>query len=455
MSGYEFFQFGADSFGYPAGSIEAQMAAMGVRPPAGSIAAPAGRMAFSPGVLGPRSSSMALTPGSLGIGRSGLGGLAGQIGGAGRLPYTNPLGSLLQGAAGPGGLPRLGTTGSQVLGDVANLRPLQSPLSAMGADRGLANQLGAASRAGGTRGMLPRLPSLGLKSPGMLKGGVYGVLGGVGANLADQLNIGGNDSVLDQFATGAAFGGISGGAFGGVGALVGAPVGGAVNVLGNALGLWGNDTPEADKPEPIEVLATAIQTANLSPDEEEAILQTYETNMALAEQYEGDQREQAEQLALDQAGQLVLVAMQRRQQQAQQAQGGGMGGPDMLALQQQAADIFEPIAQDIETNAGLYAQAMQGIRPNLPASYQSVSDAQVARELSSADKLANAYRAQAALTPVVNSLTQYQQDQNAFASQLFQQMQAQQAAAMAQGGLGMGGVGVGGAGDLLAQLQPQ
>lgn len=379
-----------------------------------------------------------LAGGSLSTGPTGLAGLQGAALNGTVLPYaSNPLAGQVMGPGLAAQVP-VGV-GRQAATSALNLGP---------ATGGLLSRLPSLPK--------PSLSGLGLTAPSKLKGGLYGLAGGVGANLVDQLNVGGNDSPVDQFLTGAAFGGGTGAAFGGLGAAIGAPVGGAINVLGNTLGLWGNDKGE-DAPDPVTVLATAMDTAGLTPEYEEAILQTYETQMALADRLEGDAKKQAEDAALEAAGQMVLQAMQTQQAQAMRPQMGAGGGPGLLAMQQQAQQIFEPIAQDIETSAGLYAQQMSGIRPNLPASYQSVADAQVARELTSADKLANAYRAQAALTPLVDRLTQYQSDYNSFASQLFQQQQAATAAAMAQGGGGMGLFGGGGAAggtDLLAQLQP-
>lgn len=364
------------------------------------------------------------------IGPTGLSGLTGAALNGTRLPYASGVGSLLSGPAGPA-LPRLGITPTEI----GALRGLQAPtmsLASQAADRGLANQLGRAVGSGGTRGLLPALP---IKNPGLVKGGLWGLAGSLGANAVDRLNVGGGDSVADQFATGAVFGGLSGGAFGGVGALVGAPVGGALNVLGNAVGLWGNEKPDEPDANPVEIIATAMQTANLDAQTTEDILTTYDTLMALAEQQpEGDARDAARQQAFDQTSAMVLSAMQ--QQQAQNDMASSMASPDLLALQAQASQIFQPLAEDIRGSAGLYAQAMAGIRDNLPPEYRAIADATVSRELSSADRLANAYQAQAALTPVVQRLTQYQQDQQAFANQLFQQQQAQMAAMQAGGGAG-------------------
>jgi hypothetical protein len=204
-------------------------------------------------------------------------------------------------------------------------------------------------------------------------------------------------------------------------------IGAALDVLdaGSWFGGGGDDEPAVD---PDAVLANVLSTAALPEEMAAQIMDGYAINMQLAGTIEDkDQRAQAEAMALQQAGQMALDALSTRDQA--QAQAG-----DTLALQAQASDIFEPLAQDIETNSALYAQSMAGIRENLPESYRAISDATVARELTSADKMANAYRAQAAMTPVYNQMTRYQRDQDSFAAQMFAQQMAQQAAGVTGGG---------------------
>lgn len=365
-------------------------------------------------------------------------------------PYALPVdpllgGSLSTGPTGLAGMPRLPGLGTLPYGGINGLAgqvPVGAGQQALTAANALRPFEAAATESAAGRGLMgsitSRLPSalgnVALKSP-TLKGSIgYGALGTIGAMGVDRLNVGGANSLADQFLTGAAFGGGQGLAAGPWGAAIGAPVGGLANVAYNALGTpFSGEKEEAAKPE--EVLANAIDTASIPPEYESVIIDTYDTAMDLAKGLEGDERKAAETMAFQTAGAQIQAVMDQRRQQAlmdQQGMGGG-SGPSMLALQQQAQSVFEPLAQDIETNGQLYAQAMQGIRGSLPAEYASIADAQVARELSSSDKLADAYRAQAALTPVVQRLTQYQQDQNAFASQMFQQAQAQMAAAMSSG----------------------
>lgn len=347
-------------------------------------------------------------------------------------------------------LPRLPGAGS-ILSDISTLRPV-TPINGLasqvpvGVGRTAANQalsLGgeAASGGGGILSRLPSLPSLALREGMTPMGAAFRVGGGatlgqLGSGLVDQLNPGGQNSNVEQALQGAALGAGIGGGVGsvvpgigtGVGALVGGGIGAVGGILGNMFGGGGGK----DQASPEDVLANAIQTAGLDAVASENVLQVYETQMALAEGLEGDAKKQAQDAARQAAGQQILAEVAKQQSQAQAL--SGAGGPSTLALQQQAAQIFQPLAQDIRSGAGLYAQAMQGIMPNLPDSYKGIAQAQVAREVTSADKLANAYIAQAALTPVAQQLTQYQRDQQQYANQLFSQMLAQQAAGATGGG---------------------
>ncbi len=358
---------------------------------------------------------------------TGLASLPGASGGVlarGLSPAASRLGSLFTGSAGAGGgLPRLGTTAASLAEDVAGL-------------------------GGGAGGLLSRLPAVGgLPGFAAVSGRAAGLGGAAalaGSQLVDQLNVGGQNSNLEQglqgATAGAALGATIGAPFFGVGAGVGAAaggvIGGALGVLGNVLGFGGG---EDDKPEPLDILTTGIQKAGLSPDQAEQVLQVYETQMALAEVAEGDEKKALQQQAYDAAASSILMLMQ---QQEAALMGGGTG--NLLALQAQAQDIFAPLAADIESSGAAYGAAMNSINQYLPEQFRAINDANVARELSSSNKLANAYRAQAAIIPTVNALTQYQQDYNALAQQMFQRAQAES--------MGTGGTGTTGAGDQLAAL---
>lgn len=376
---------------------------------------------------------------------------------------------------------------SPMLGGIANLpgssggvlarglTPLSSPITAAelpyasSAINGLASQVprgvgmeafnaaSALGEAGGGAGMGARLAgglgTLGEGASGIGTLGVggtarallspYSAAGLLGSAVIDRTNIGGQNSNLEQGLQGFALGAGGGAAIGSVvpglgtaiGALAGGLTGGTIAILGNMFG--GHKKKEKDPMVDGEhILANAMTAGGLDDATMAHILDTYEVNLKLAEQYEDkDQKKQAQAQALNTAGALVLQAMQN---------GGGLGlggGPspaDLLALQAQSQQIFQPIAQDIRDNGQLYAQAMQDIIPQLPPSFRASAQMTAARELNSGNKLADAYMAQAAITPVMQKVTQYQQDYNSYAAQQFQQALAAQQA----GGAGGGGTDV-------------
>lgn len=381
-----------------------------------------------------------LLGGSLSTGPTGLAGLTG----------GNPL-SILQGLPyGPAPISGLASQVPLGVGADAAAGALGLGGLAGGAAPSAAGSAGR-SLASRASGLIPGLGSAeggllaNFSKPTLAKGIGYGLAGQIGSNVIGGFDLGGADSALDQALTYAAQGAGLGAPFGPWGAAVGGVGGGAYGILHNMFGGGGDGAPEVA---PVEVLATAIQRAGLNPDYTEQVMQTYDTLIALADGLEGDAKDAAINQAFQQTSAMILQAMQQQQATQQQAAGNAS---NTLALQQQAQQIFQPLADDIRTSSNLYAQAMGGIRDQLPESYRAVSDATVARELTSADRLANAYQAQAALTPVVNQLTRYQQDQDAFAQQMFSQQLAQQAAAMNQGGFGSPGAVNN---NLLSQLVP-
>ncbi len=365
-------------------------------------------------------SSLAPGPYSMLPGATGLGGLPGSATGIlqrGVTPAASRLGSLFTGPAGPSGLPRIAGSLAEDAAGIGGRAASSSLLSRLPSLSGLIS--------GGSVAKYPTLGGLG-----------YGIAGQVGSNVIDKLNPGGQNSNIEQGLQGAATGagigaglGLAGGPFApltsGAGALIGGALGGAVGVLGNVFG-WGGGGDKEEAPNPVTILGNAIHQAGLTPDQTESVLDVYETQMALAEIEEDDDlKKQKQDAAYEQAGQMILSLM--GQQQAAQSTAS-----NSLALQAQSRDIFEPLAQDLQSSGAAYASAMQGINKYLPPQFKAINDANVARELTASDRLANAYRAQAAVIPTVNALTQYQQDYQSMANQLMQQ-------SFAQGQAGSGG----------------
>lgn len=216
-------------------------------------------------------------------------------------------------------------------------------------------------------------------------------------------------------------------------------IGAAADVfdLGAKLGFGGGKK----KVDPTVILTAAIQAANIDPQIAAQIQSTYDTSMQLAGMFDPSTKEDDQRAAFEAAKSQIIASANSAQSAAQQQS----AAPDLLALQAMSQSIFAPITSGIEQSGADYANAMKGIRGSLPAEFQGMADAQVARHSAFSSQLANAYRAQAAMTPVMARMTQYQQDQQSFANQMWQQQQAQ---AMS----GAGGAGEQAA-DVTAMLQ--
>lgn len=217
-------------------------------------------------------------------------------------------------------------------------------------------------------------------------------------------------------------------AFGGPAAVAGVPmvlaasavtglIGAGLDLLDAGSWFGGGDKSGEENPE--KLLAEAIEAAGLDPATTEDIYDQYQVAMMLADaEPDETQREEDKKAIFQQASQMVLMKMQEKEMMG--GAGAGGGNANMLALQSQAQDIFAPLASDIEQSSVAYGNAMKGIREYLPEQFRAINDATVARELTSADRLANAYRAQASVVPAMNQLTQYQRDYQAMANTMFQ-----------------------------------
>lgn len=374
--------------------------------------------------LSPYLSPNPLLGGSLNTGPTGLGGLSlnGQLVPVQSLPYANPLfspGTLASRV--PSGI------GASAARSALNLMPAATTAPSIGAR--LTGALPSIAEGATFRGVAGRA------IPGA-------IAGSIGSSLIDQTNLGGQNSNLEQGLQGAALGAGVGAAIGsplfGIGALPGAAIGGLVGGVGGVVSnIFGGGGGGEDKATPLETLTNAISTAQLDDQTADAILQTYATQLAVAGGLEGDAREAARTEAFNTATAMVMAALQQQQAQAAQLQQAPAQAANTLALQEASQRIFQPLADNLRSTADAYSTTMGSIRDTLPAEYRGIADAAVARETAASNKLADAYMAQAALTPVVNQLTQYQQDHDAFANQLWSQMLAQQAAL--QSGAGGGG----------------
>lgn len=369
-----------------------------------------------------------LMGGSLTTGPTGLSGVQGAgMNGLGGLPYAPniPLRAPAPLPIPPGvQAPGLGSLPYSPPSALQRLAGLGSAASSAASSR--ASSLVPELAPGASR-FATNLPQGALAKAGALtRAGGYGLAAGtVGSSLIDATDIGGQNSNLEQGLQGFAQGAGAGAAIGsvvpgigtGLGALLGGAGGGTIAILANVFG--GQEDERDDTPSGQEILARAINTARIDPAIADQIVTTYETQMALLEGLEGEELEAAEAQILDATGQMVLQAI--GQQPAQQ-----FDSTNALALQAMAAQTFAPLADQINQSTALYADAMEGVIPNLPADYQGPARAMLANEQATGNKLAAAYMAQAQVIPTVNRLTQYQQDYNGLANQLFQQALQQQ-----------------------------
>ena len=144
---------------------------------------------------------------------------------------SSPIAAPAAPAMSPGGLPASAPLTGRIAGPAAS-------------GGRIAGALGLKS--GGGAGLLGGPATTKLITGRAIQAGTGLMLGGTAASLVDKANVGGGNSILDQFTTGAVGGGVAGGIAGagtGPGAALtagaGALIGGVGNVLGNQLGLWG------------------------------------------------------------------------------------------------------------------------------------------------------------------------------------------------------------------------
>lgn len=236
----------------------------------------------------------------------------------------------------------------------------------------------------------------------------YGTLGMLGSSILDRTNIGGQNSNWEQGLQGAALGAGVGAGVGsvvpvvgtGLGALAGGAIGGAAGILGNLFGGGGGESDAAP------TLDDMFEAANTSPGARAQAQRIYDTLVAM------DDSDEGKAAALQSAQQIIL-------QDAMTAQTVQQDLATTLALQTQAADIFAPAAESVLNTAQTYADATNAILPNLPEGFRGIAERGIAREMNHAEKLANAYMAQAQILPLAERLTQYQSDMNQLAQQQF------------------------------------
>lgn len=265
---------------------------------------------------------------------------------------------------------------------------------------------------------------------------------GLGNDLANKIG-GDKDSwwhdTLEGAGTGAGVGlpiGLAGGPFAPIsvtaGVLGGGLIGAAGGLAGHFLDGWfGGDDKKKEPAVTIETaqskLDNALTTAQLPPELADQIRRVYATNLAFApEEYavtnaKGEQEVRKNESeddkaawALAQVQPMILNAVLSAPMQQQQA-------ANTFALQQQAAQLFDPLAENVMANSAAYAAAVNPLIASLPADLQPLFKMQVAQQAAGASRLADAYKAQAMIGPQVEAMTNYQNQINSLSSQLLQQ----------------------------------
>lgn len=337
--------------------------------------------------------------------------------------------------AGAGAEATLAAQGLRGAGASAGGRLGGFALRGLGSAEGVPAGLGFRGAMAAGRGALP-----GVLATSRLARGAAGLGSGLVADFAADKLFGTEDESIAQqagrgFTRGAGWGVVAAPALAATGiGIAGLPLvavaAGITGTIGAAMdvldaGKWfgggsGEDKEEAVQPD--EIISTIFEVAQLDPGTQAEIMQQYGVLMAMSETTDDKElKAQMQMQALQTVGDLTLQSIGQRDQIAASAS-------DTLALQAQARDIFEPLARDIESSSVMYADAMKGISGSLPEQYRGIAEHQALQQQYTGSRLADAYRAQAAITPVVDRLTQYQQDFNNYSAQQFSQALAQQAA---------------------------
>lgn len=242
----------------------------------------------------------------------------------------------------------------------------------------------------------------------------------------------GKDSLIEQVLQGATAGGAIGGIAGapllGIGALPGAALGAAGGGLLAAVGsLFGGD----DKSSASKKLQNLLTSSGLPEDIRNELQVTFDILSQTTD----------EETALAQVGQLALSRIQESRTQEDQLQ-------KSLAMQMLASQFSQPFAEDLLNTANTRVGVVEQLLPSLPPEYRPVALNSANAQLSSAQRLASAYGAQAQLLPGVDAL---RQQQSALSQAAAQQLSQALAGADTTGLGGLGGAGGGGLAELIAQ----
>lgn len=317
-------------------------------------------------------------------------------------------------------------------------RSFASPAAATG----LAEVAGDVAAAGGGAGLLARLGAVpaGIGAAGLgtvaTRAGLGGLAGSIGSGIIDKVTPGSN-SLAEQTLQGGALGAGIGAAVGGIptlglGAVPGALIGGGIGAIGGALTSLFGKKPKA--PESIDsIMARVIDAGAISPASASAIAQKYAGMVALDDSKKG--KELARQAAL----QLLQAEVMNPSASPMAGATPQQWTPEqILATQVQAAKYLAPFAQQSVDNAARARDITKSLTQGLNPAAAKFLQIGAEQEYAASTKLANAYAAQALLSPQMAALQQQQQYQQQIASQLAQQSIAKMLSGGSTGGQDLG-----------------
>jgi hypothetical protein len=276
----------------------------------------------------------------------------------------------------------------------------------------------AGKSAAGNAGLLARLGytpagttgALRFVRPGLTGLGAAGILGagysagtlagsGVGA-----LNIGGEESAVDRFSTGAAFGAPIGAAIGnvipipGVGAGIGALAGAGIGGIGNVVRGIFEDNDKSDMTRSNQKRANNIDSlmlkAGLTENQMAQYRAQYDTSMAIL----GDNPKPSDVSA-------VLTSMESQIQKLAGTNAGKLTSKDMVALQAAIGEYMQPLIQQQQMSGDIAAQLYNQMANNMGGSAMAnLVRGQAAGYKAQADSLSAAYMGAAQSLPAIYGL---------------------------------------------------
>ncbi len=283
---------------------------------------------------------------------------------------------------------------------------------------------------GGASGAGEEILPLGIK--GSLRAAVpYLGAGQLGGYAIRKLSPG--SSKAEQIASGAAQGAGLGAGIGAVGGLglgdwLTIPVGTAIGgVVGGLAGLIRGGKKGTQEVSPIDSLRNTMAQTGLSPEEQHQYIKYY----SLLNSVGGDTKASRAQSA-SAINQVILKEYLQNQGQGQTA-GSPYSVKEQAALQAQTAAFLAPYTQQTIDSAKAASDYTMSHLSNVPEQYRGVLAAGAQRQLAASTRLANAYAAQALLSPQATAIQSQQRQQSALAAQLMQQALAAQLSGQSSG----------------------